>query len=110
MRGGPVMAARRDLSIAEMEVIAELATATPDLVAVRTQLLAVLVAQAPAAGGGRLAWAPALEPKTFKELMEAVRLGVLNPGQARRFLNIPQIESGVLARLARLRWQRGGIV
>ena len=105
------MAERRDIRPEEMAVIAELAMAAPDLVAAKDRILAALaVPQAPTAGGGRLAWAPALEPKTFKELMEAVRLGLLNPGQARRFLNIPQAESGVLARLARLRWQRGGIV
>ena len=104
------MRERRDIRPEEMAVIAELAMATPDLVAAKDRILAALVvAQAPTAGG-QLAWAPALEPKTFKELMEAVRLGVLNPGQARRFLNIPQAEPGVLARLARLRWQRGGIV
>lgn len=105
------MPERRDLRPEEMAVIAELAMATPDLVAAKDRILAALVvAQAPAAGGGQLAWAPVLEPKTFKELMEAVRLGMLNPGQARRFLNIPRAEPGVLARLARLRWQRGGIV
>ncbi|HUY09188.1 MAG TPA: hypothetical protein VMW80_07020 [Candidatus Dormibacteraeota bacterium] len=104
------MPERRDIRPEEMAVIAELAMATPDLVAAKDRILGALaVAHAPAAGSGRLAWAPALEPKTFKELMEAVRLGVLNPGQARRFLNIPQAEPGMLVRLARLRWQRGGI-
>ncbi len=104
------MPERRDIRPEEMAVIAELAMTTPDLVAAKDRILAALVVtQAPATGGSQLAWAPALEPKTFKELMEAVRLGVLNPWQARRFLNIPQPESGVLVRLARVRWQRGGI-
>ncbi|MHB8395010.1 MAG: hypothetical protein ACYDC5_11020 [Candidatus Dormibacteria bacterium] len=99
------MAARRDLSLAEMEVIAELASATPDLVAARERLLAALTEPSgPARGGGR-----DIKPSGWKELMEGVRLGVLSPEQARRFLHIPQAEPGVLARLARLRWQRGGI-
>lgn len=97
------MSTRRDLSIAEMEVLAELATAVPDLVAVKDQLLAALAgAAAPGAQGG------GLQPGGWKELMEAVRLGVLNPGQARKFVAIPQGEPRMLVRLARLRTQRGG--
>ncbi|MHB1524160.1 MAG: hypothetical protein ACYCS9_04510 [Candidatus Dormibacteria bacterium] len=103
------MAARRDLSIAEIEVIAELATAAPDLVAVKDQLLGALAAPGGSHSGGRLAWTPALEPKTWGQLMEAVRLGIIQPKEAKRFLNIPQGEPGVLARLARLRWQRGAM-
>lgn len=101
-------AARRDLRPVEMEVIAELATATPDLLAVRTQLLAVLAAPAGSHGGGTLPWIPAVEPKTMKELLEAVRLGVLSPVQARTFVNLPEASHGVFRRLARLRSQRGG--
>ena len=99
---------RRDLSIAEMDVLADLATAVPDLVAVKDQLLGALAAAAGPHGGGRLAWAPALQPKTWRDLVEAVRLGVLSPEQARRFVAIPQAEPGVLTLLTRLRWQRGG--
>lgn len=45
---GPVMPERRDLRPEEMAVIAELAMATPDLVAAKDRILAALVvAQAP---------------------------------------------------------------
>ena len=98
-------AARRDLRPVEMQVIAELATSCPDLVAAKDRLLAALSGPT-AAPAGKVG----LQPGTWRELIEGVKLGVLNPGQARRFLNIPQAEPGVLARLARLRWQRGGIV
>ncbi|MHB8555838.1 MAG: hypothetical protein ACYDCB_09330 [Candidatus Dormibacteria bacterium] len=89
-----------------MEVIAELATSVPDLVAARDRLLASLAGPM---ADGRLAWTPALEPKTWRDLVEAVRLGVLTPEQARRFVNLPQAHPGLLHRLAHLRWQRGGI-
>ena len=103
------MAARRDLSIAEMEVMAELATAAPELVTAKDQLLGALAAPVGAQGGGRLAWTPALESKSWGQLIEAVRLGIIQPKEAKRFVNIPQGEPGVVARLARLRWQRGAM-
>ena len=95
--------------MAEMEVIADVATAAPDLVAAKDQLLGALAAPVRSRGGGRLALTPALEPKTSGQLMEAVRLGILQPTEAKRFLNIPQSEPGVLARLARVRWHRGAM-
>lgn len=95
--------------MAEMEVIAEVATAAPDLVAAKDQLPGTLAAPVRSRSGGRLAWTPALEPKTWGQLMEAMRLGILQPKEAKRFLNIPQGEPGVLARLARVRWQRGAM-
>lgn len=99
------MADRRDLSLADMGVVFELASATSDLTIVRERLVAALTEPyGPAGGGGR-----AIKPSGWKELMEGVRLGVLSPEQARRFLNIPQAEPGVLARLAHLWRQRGGI-
>ena len=102
------MAARRDLSIAEMEVIAELATAAPDLVGAKDQLLGALAAPVGSYRGGRLAWNPALEPKTMKELLEAIRLGVLSPGQVRRYVNLPEASQGVFGWLAGWRRQHGG--
>lgn len=105
------MAERRDLRPEEMAVIFELATATPDLVAARDRLVAAARGgSAPATGGGRLQWQPSLEPKSWKELMEAVRLGVLDPKAARRFVNVPQPEPSVLRRIAGLRAQRGGVL
>lgn len=105
------MAARRDLSLEELGVVAELATMAPDLLAARDRLLAALSgATVVQPGGGRLKWEPSLQPKTWKELIEAVRLGVIPPREARRFVAVPQPE-GAAARLrqaARLRWQRGG--
>ena len=95
--------------MAEMEVIAEVATAAPDLVAAKDQLPGTLAAPVRSRGGGKLAWTPALEPKTWGQLMEAMRQGILQPKEAKRFLNIPQGEPGVLARLARVRWQRGAM-
>jgi len=57
-----MMAARRDLSLAEMEVISELALATPDLAAVRDRLLArwQRLRNPPAGGGwhGPRSWSP----------------------------------------------------
>ena len=105
------MAGRRDLTTAEMAIVAELALATPDLVAARARLLAAARGEAVmAAVPGRRQGQPTIEPKSLRELMEAVRLGVLTPQQARRFIAVPQAAPGTLARLARVRWQRGGIV
>ncbi len=103
------MGERRIMRPEEMEVIAELAAAAPDLVAARDRLMtAAKGGGLPPAGGGRIKWEPSLEPKNWKELMEAVRLGVIRPREAVRFVAIPQPEPSALRRIARLRWQQGG--
>jgi len=98
------MAERRDLRPEEMAVILELAMATPDLVAAKDRMLAALAAPV---GSGLALAAGTMRPTTMKELLEAVKLGVLRPEQARRFVAVPQPEPGLMARMARLRWQKG---
>lgn len=93
---------RRIIAPREWETIGKLAAATPDLTKVEPQLLAALKTGAGAAG------APLLRPANWRELMEAVRLGVISPKESRRFLALPRSGPGLLARLARLWWQRIG--
>lgn len=98
------MPARRDLSLEEMAVVAELATATPDLVGARGRLLAAL--DGPQLPAGET---PGLRPTTWKELLDAVRLGVVLPREAARFVDVPQPKGAgsMFRRAVRLRWQHG---
>ena len=101
------MSERRDIKPEEMAVIGELALAAPDLVAVRDKLLAALK-PAPAVSGGRLAWSGAtLRPTSWKELTEAVKLGILHPKEAARYVDVPGAERGFW-RSWWLQGQRGG--
>jgi len=101
------MAERRDLRPEEMATILELAMACPDLTAAKERLLAALTVARTGEGAVSVA-RPTIEPKSLKELMEAVKLGIIPAHQARRFVNVPQPEPSALRRVVRLGWQRGG--
>lgn len=102
------MSPRRDLRAEEAGVIAALALVAPDLAAVRDRLMAVLsvagIPGADPAGPG----AGALEPRTWRDLPEAVRLGIPQTRDARRYVNLPEPRPGTLRQVVWLKTQRGG--
>ena len=92
---------RRNIAPLEWETIGKLAAEAPDLTQVEARLLLALKPGDGPSGG------PLLRPATWRELMEAVKLGVLGPGEARRFVGVPGAERGS-GRSWWLPWQRGG--
>ncbi len=109
----------REIKPEEWATIGELAKAAPDLALVKDRLVAALVvppARTAPGATGHLAWQQpqgGLRPSTWKELTEAVRLGILPGYVARRYVDIPP-GNGSIWRIAwrafRLRAQRGGEV
>ncbi len=79
----------REIKPTEWAAIQELTSATPDLALVKDRLLAALSGPLGGGGGSARPGAPALRPGTVRELLEAVKLGVLTRAEARRCLEIP---------------------
>ncbi|MGH7691193.1 MAG: hypothetical protein ACREOA_00590 [Candidatus Dormibacteria bacterium] len=110
---------RRQIKPEEWAAIGELAAAAPDLSQVKDRLLAALVAHSPRTAPGathHLAWQQAqggLRPSTWKELTEAVRMGILPALVARRYVDIPPGKGSLWRTAWRAFWlraQRGGAV
>ncbi|MGH7639467.1 MAG: hypothetical protein ACREN7_00050 [Candidatus Dormibacteria bacterium] len=97
----------REIRPEEWAAIGELAAAAPDLAAVKDRLVAALGAPGTPAGAQPRPGAPGLQPTSWKDLLVAVRLGVLTPAQARRFAAVPEARPGIWRQFW-LRTQRGG--
>ncbi|MGH7612227.1 MAG: hypothetical protein ACREN4_09435 [Candidatus Dormibacteria bacterium] len=98
----------REIKPTEWEAIKELSVATPDLALVKDRLLAALGGPQPPAGTPARPEAPGLRPGTVKEVLEAVKLGVLTRAEARRYFAMPPAPPTSGWRTWRLGSQRGG--
>ncbi len=97
----------REIKPSEWAAIQELTSATPDLALVKDRLLAALDGPQSLGGDATRPGAP-MRPGTMRELLEAVKLGVLTRAEARRCLDIPQPPPGSGWWTWRLGSQRGG--
>lgn len=98
----------REIKPTEWAAIQELTSATPDLALAKDRLLAALSGPQPPRGTPPRPGGPALRPGTVKEVLEAVKLGVLTKAEARRYFEMPPTPPASGWHTWRLGSQRGG--